>query len=121
MSTGTKTGEGSPALPADVSVRLLVLHRPLGQVLASQEAMKGRLGTTARVSAAGLSKRFIAELEGVDAVVASRPAWQVLHVAYERMLADPLGECRRIAGFLGSGFDVAAAAAAVDPSQRRHA
>jgi hypothetical protein len=56
----------------------------------------------------------------VDALVASRPAWQVLHVAYERMLADPLGECRRIAGFLGSGFDVAAAAAAVDPSQRRH-
>jgi tetratricopeptide (TPR) repeat protein len=109
-----------PSLPASVPVRLLVLHRPLGQVLASQEAMKGRLGTTARVSAAGLSKRFIAEIEGVDALVASRPAWQVLHVAYERMLADPLGECRRIAGFLGSGFDVAAAAAAVDPSQRRH-
>ena len=108
-----------PYLPAGVPVRLLVLHRPLGQVLASQEAMKGRLGTTARVSAATLSKRFIAELDGLDALVASRPTWKVLHVAYERMLADPLSECHRIAVFLGSGFDVTAAAAAVDPSQRR--
>ena len=48
-------------------------------------------------------------------------ATYVLHVSYERMLADPLGECRRIAAFLGAGFDVAAAAAAVDPSQRRYA
>jgi hypothetical protein len=45
--------------------------------------------------------------------------WQVLHVAYERMLADPVFECERIAGFLGTGFDAAAAAAAVDPTQRR--
>ena len=108
-----------PYVPANVRVRLLVLHRPLKQVLASQEAMKRRLGTTARVSESVLSKRFIAELDGVDAIVTSRPTWQVLHVSYERMLANPLGECRRIAEFLGDGFDAAAAAAAVDPSQRR--
>ena len=110
-----------PYLPAGVPMRLLVLHRPVSQLLASQEAMKGRLGTTARVSASALSRRFIAELDAVDAIVASRPGWHVLHVSYERMLADPVGECRRIAAFLGAGFDVAAAAAAVDPSQRRYA
>jgi len=106
-------------LPPEVPVRLLVLHRPLDQVLASQEAMKGRLGTAARGTAEGLASQFIAELDRVDQIAQARPGWQVLHVAYERMLADPVHECERIAGFLGTGFDAAAAATAVDPTQRR--
>ena len=106
-------------LPPEVPVRLLVLHRPLDQVLASQEAMKGRLGTAARGTAEGLASQFIAELDRVDQIAQARPGWQVLHVAYERMLADPVHECERIAGFLGTGFDAVAAATAVDPTQRR--
>jgi len=107
-------------LPPDMPARILVLHRPLGQVLASQEAMKGRLGTTARgAEAATLARQFVGEMEQIDALVAARPAWRVLHVAYEAMLADPEGECRRIGAFLGGAFDAAAAAGGVDPSQRR--
>ncbi|MGI9177183.1 MAG: alkaline phosphatase family protein, partial [Pirellulales bacterium] len=96
-------------LPGDVPTRLLVLHRPLAQVLASQEAMKGRLGTSARGSADGLARQFIVEIDGIDRLAAARPAWQVLHVAYERMLADPAGECQRIGEFLGPRFSAAAA------------
>lgn len=107
-------------LPAGVPVRLLVLHRPLTQVLASQEAMKGRLGTSARgATAATLSRQFAAEMEQIDALVAARPAWRVLHVSYEKMLADPEGECRRIGAFLGDRFDATAAAGGVDAAQRR--
>jgi len=40
-------------------------------------------------------------------------------VSYERMLADPAGECRRIGVFLGDRFDADRAAAGVDRSQRR--
>ena len=72
----------------------------------SSEAMKGRLGTTARgATQAMLSQTFAAEMEAVDALLAARLAWQVLHVAYENMLADPAGECRRIGEFFGNGSD----------------
>ncbi|MFM7074874.1 MAG: alkaline phosphatase family protein [Planctomycetaceae bacterium] len=107
-------------LPPGSPTRVIVLHRPLGQVLASQEAMKARLGTVAgATSATVLARQFGAEMERIDALVAARPAWQVLHVSYERMLADPEGECRRIGRFLAAPFDAAAAATAVEASQRR--
>ena len=107
-------------LPAAMPARILLLHRPLAQVLGSQEAMKERLGTTARgVTQAILSRQFAAEMEAIDASLAARPAWQVLHVGYENMLADPAGECRRISAFLGNAFDWNAAARGVDASQRR--
>ena len=107
-------------LPAEVPARIVVLHRPLAQVLASQEAMKGRLGTQGRAtSAAILARQFAKDMEGLDALVASRPAWRVLHVSYEDMLADPAGECLRLGEFLGASFDSRAAAVRIDPSQRR--
>ena len=109
-------------LPPHVPAKILVLHRPLGQVLASQEAMKGRLGTTARgAEETTLARQFAVEMEQIDALVTARPSWRVLHVSYERMLADPEGECRRIGAFLGGRFDAAAAAKGVDASQRRFA
>lgn len=107
-------------LPPSMPASILAIHRPLRQVLASQEAMKERLGTTARgASPATLARRFAADMERIDSLVASRPGWRVLHVAYERMLADPEGECRRIAAFLGRRFDAAAGARGIDASQRR--
>jgi hypothetical protein len=82
--------------------------------------MKGRLGTTARgATQAMLSRTFAAEMEAVDALLAARPAWQVLHVADANMLADPAGECRRIGEFFGTGVDWSAAARGVDATQRR--
>jgi hypothetical protein len=82
--------------------------------------MKGRFGTTARgATQAMLSRTFAAEMEAVDALLAARPAWQVLHVAYENMLADPAGECRWIGEFFGTEFDWSAAARGVDATQRR--
>ena len=52
-----------------------------------------------------LSRTFAAETEAVHALLTARPAWHVLHVAYENMLTDPVGECRRIGEFFGNGFD----------------
>ena len=45
--------------------------------------------------------------------------WRALHISYEAMLADPAGQCARLASFLGPNFNAQQAAAAVDPSQRR--
>ncbi|MFM7842762.1 MAG: sulfotransferase domain-containing protein, partial [Planctomycetota bacterium] len=106
-------------LPPKTPIRLLVVHRPLAQVLASQEAMKDRLGTHTQVSANSLATQFIAELEKVNKLVADRANWQILHLSYESMLADPAGQCARIAQFLGASFSPIPAAAAVDAAQRR--
>ena len=107
-------------LPSHGPARIVVLHRPLAQVLASQAAMKDRLGTQARATNnAMLARQYTVEMAGIDALVADRPHWRVLHVAYEQMLAEPERECRRVAEFLGTNFDALAAATRVDASQRR--
>lgn len=109
-------------VPKSVAARVLVLHRPLPQVLASQGAMKDRLGTNTRdISPALLSAGYASQMRGLDGLIAERGAWSVLHVSYEAMLADPAGQSRRIARFLGGGIDAEAAASCVDPSQRRFA
>lgn len=109
-------------LPLAVPVSLLVIHRPIAQVLASQSAMIARLGTAAPgAEDALLARQFVREMNGLAAAAASRPAWRVLDVSYEAMLANPRAECDRIARFLGRRFDAGAAINGVDASQRRFA
>jgi predicted AlkP superfamily phosphohydrolase/phosphomutase len=107
-------------LPPRMPARVIVLHRPLDQVLASQEAMKARLGTASQgTDPSTLSRQFAAQMERLPARIAQRPEWKTLHVSFGAMLADPAGQCARIAAFLGPRFDAATAAKAVDPAQRR--
>jgi len=107
-------------LPRELPLRVVVLHRPLPSLLASQEAMKARLGTSARAGEEGaLARHFAATMRQLPDLFRGRPQWHTLHVSYEMMLADPAGQCARLAGFLGSSFQARGAAAAVDPSQRR--
>ncbi len=105
-----------PSIPATI----IVLHRPLAQVLASQEAMKARLGAASQgVDPQTLSRQFAAMMDRLPGKLAERPEWRVLHVSFEATLTDPAGQCARIAAFLGPRFDPALAASAVDPAQRR--
>ncbi|MEI6033329.1 MAG: alkaline phosphatase family protein [Verrucomicrobiae bacterium] len=105
-----------PSMPAS----LIVLHRPLAQVLASQEAMKARLGAASQgADPLTLSRQFATMMDRLPGKLAERPDWRVLHVSFEAMLDDPAGQCARIAAFLGPRFDPARAASAVDPAQRR--
>jgi hypothetical protein len=99
---------------------VLVIHRPLPALLASQEAMKARLGAVTRAREEGaLARNFAATMRQLPGLFRARPAWHALHVSYETMLADPAGQCARLASFLGPRFDARRAAAAIDPSQRR--
>ena len=108
-------------LPPGLPARVIVVHRPLPQLLASQEAMKQRLGTATRGSEEGaLARHFAAAMRQLPELFQARPQWRALHVAYETMLADPSGQCARLASFLGPHFDTQRAAAAVDPSQKRY-
>ena len=107
-------------LPPGVPARVIVVHRPLSRLIASQEAMKKRLGTATPASEEGaLARHFAASMQQLPETFRARPNWHPLHVSYEAMLADPAGQCARLAGFLGPRFDAQRAAAAVDPSQQR--
>jgi hypothetical protein len=107
-------------LPSGVAVRVLVMQRPLVEVLASQARMlarRGRLPGTGEDAA--LARDFAAELERFDAWVAGRAGLWALRVDYGATLADPMGTAARVDVFLGGGLDREAMAAAVEPDLRR--
>jgi predicted AlkP superfamily phosphohydrolase/phosphomutase/tetratricopeptide (TPR) repeat protein len=111
------------ALPALV----IVMRRPIAEVVASQRAMLTRSGKAgAAVSDDALAtiyerqatatRTFLARLE-------SQGRARVFDMSYAEAVADPATMARRLAAFLGEGegfvFDAAAAAAAVDPALHR--
>lgn len=108
-----------PYLPPAMPMRLLVMHRPLGQVLASQQAMIHRLGAAVSEDPAAAAGQFARLMQNLPGLLAKSPKWSVLHISYEAMLANPRGECRRLAAFLGGNWNPASAAKAVDPTQVR--
>jgi hypothetical protein len=59
-------------------------------------------------------------LERVKAMLARRPATELLVVEHRRAIADARGVAAQIAGFLGAGLDVEKMAAAVDPRLHRN-
>lgn len=105
-------------LPAAKPLRIVVMHRPLEQVLDSQQAMIQRLGATASEDQAAAGQ-FARLMQQLPSMLEKKSGWSVLHVSYEAMLANPREQCARLALFLGPNWDPVRAVAAVDPSQKR--
>jgi len=109
-------------LPLHLPCAILVMHRPMDQIIASQEAMKTRQGTNQRqTDLAALSNRYVSWMQRLPTLESARPNWRFLHLSYEAMLDHPSAECARLAQFLGQRLDSQRAANAVDPAQRRFA
>ncbi len=109
-----------PYLPAGLSYRLVFLHRPLAQVVASQRAMLVRLGRFgAGRDEAALIRSFATQMARVRTWLERREDLPVLAIDYNAALADPAAMAVRLEAFLGTPFDTAAAAAAVAPGLRR--
>jgi hypothetical protein len=109
-------------LPESLECRVILLHRPIAQVLDSQAAMLRRGGREPAAdgpSEARLGEVLEAQLAEVAAELAARPRWRVLGCAYPELVAEPLRMAREIDAFLGGGLDVAAMVAAVDPRLHR--
>jgi tetratricopeptide (TPR) repeat protein len=118
-------------LPRDATAKpylVVVMRRPVAEIVASQRAMlerTGRAGSELPDDAlAGIYERqavntrtFLAHLESIGRA-------KVLDIAYHAAVADPRGTAERLAGFFsqladGKAFDVAAAAAAVEAGLHR--
>jgi hypothetical protein len=107
-------------LPDDRPYAVVMMRRDLDEVLASQAAMLARSGRpAARIPPDALKRVYSAQLSEVERHMDARSNFRRMTIEHARVLADPLGEARGVAAFLG--LDSASAmAAAVDPSLYRN-
>lgn len=113
-------GDLAAASDDQTEFRVVMMRRPVGEVVASQRTMLARQGKAgAALPDAQLGKLFIDQLERAERLLASRPNFQVLPVHYPALIADPGAEAARINAFLGAGLDETAMAQAVDPTLYR--
>jgi hypothetical protein len=109
-----------PLLPDSHQYRLVFMMRPLEEVIASQNKMLERLGKEVpRTAPASVMAAFQKHLRETDAVLARRANLAVLKVEHGAVLAKPLEEATRIAGFLGEKLNVERMAHQVERSLHR--
>ncbi|MEQ9454679.1 MAG: hypothetical protein RLN76_08845 [Phycisphaeraceae bacterium] len=106
-------------LPTEHHYKIIMLHRDLDEVLASQAAMLQRLGKTGgRLDSERLKAIFRKQMEETVGLIQSRPEMDLYQTDYRRVILEPQPVMGEISQFLG-GLDVEAMVRAVDPSLYR--
>ncbi len=107
-------------LPPEHQYRVILMHRDLTEVLASQRAMLRRLGNPgADLSDAQMASLFRVQLEATTAWLRGAPGFRFLEIRYHDCLRDPARAAAQVNAFLGGLLDETAMAAAVDPALYR--
>jgi hypothetical protein len=108
------------ALPADRAYRLIWVHRPFEEVIASQRAMLARHGAGDDVLAPErLAEIFRAQVQEAERWVAAQPGFASLAIDYHAVLDDPRAAAQSVDRFLGGGLDCRAMAGVVDAGLQR--
>ena len=111
-----------PHLPRSQKYRVVMMHRPLDEIIASQKKILSRLRKDgARITDNALKATFARQVSQVRSLLVhlrKEGVLDVLDVKYLNVLEDPSKVAERLAAFLGGGFDASRAAAAVYPSLR---
>ena len=108
-------------LPDSYNYKVIFMERPLGEVLASQEAMLARAGDADAAGAgdagsrATLAAEFERHLRRVRGLVARRACFEMLAVSHGETIADPRRVAEQVARFVGLPLDVDAMTQSVDP------
>jgi hypothetical protein len=107
-------------LPTDgrFRYRVILMQRPLEEILTSQRVMLQRQGKASGEEAA-LRKIFQQQLFELETYLASEPAFSTLSVDYHCALQDPVRYAEKINSFLDGDLDVAAMVRAIDPALYR--
>ena len=93
-------------LPSSHRYKVIFMERAVPEVLASQKKMLAHRKEDAKVSDAEMEKQFRDHLKAVKYWLARQPNLEVLYVDYNRMMAAPEADCRRVAEFIGVPVDV---------------
>lgn len=110
-----------PDLPPGHACRIVMMHRNLDEVIASQQKMLARSGKAgAQLTPAVLKNIYTAQLETVRRWIDAHPECQCLDVHYDRVIADPKGEAARVAAFLDIPNAADAMAGAVEKTLYRN-
>ncbi|MEZ5324256.1 MAG: hypothetical protein R3F19_04245 [Verrucomicrobiales bacterium] len=108
-----------PHLPQSYRYRVIMIHRPLPEIIASQKKMLQRLDKQgATITDKALMHTFqrqVAQVRIMLALLRKRGILDVLDLQYADAVRAPNEVSVRIAEFLGVPFDSGAAAAAVAP------
>ena len=100
--------------------RVVMMRRPVEEVVASQRAMLARQGkAAAALPDTQLGRLFVDQLERAERLLAGRPEFRLCEVPYPALVADPAAAAARVNAFLGGGLDEAAMVRAVDPALYR--
>jgi tetratricopeptide (TPR) repeat protein len=109
-----------PHLSKQYKYRLVMMHRPLPEIIASQKKLLARLGREGgQITDEALQKTYLQQVRQVRALLShhqQKGMLDVLDVKYHDVLRDPQGVARDLATFLGGDFDPQKAAWAVDPT-----
>ncbi len=102
-------------LPPDHKYKVIFMQRAMGEVLASQKKMLGRLGKEDdKVADEKMAKIYQEHLKQVNAWIAKQPNIEVLYVNYNTMVSDPFGALQKVNEFLGGEMDVNTMASVVN-------
>jgi hypothetical protein len=107
-------------LPTRIEYRVLLMHRNINEVLASQNAMLERSGKPVLNNEETLARMFHVDLAKFASWVRDQPNFRLLNVDYNAMVAEPEPIVAEIDRFLGGGLDINAMANTVDASLYRN-
>jgi hypothetical protein len=106
-------------LPIGPDYKVVVMRRPLDEVLASQRKMLERRQQPPGPPDAEMRRALLTHLLDVEEFLRARPDMPTLFVNYNRVIADPLAEVTRVAQFLGTTLSLAAMAGVVEAGLHR--
>jgi hypothetical protein len=98
--------------------RVVLMKRPMSEILASQRAMLEREGK-ASADQAMLEKVFQSQLSQLEELLQSKPCFTVLNIDHHDLIENPRLSAEKIDTFLSGGLDLDAMVKAVDPSLYR--
>ena len=107
-------------LPRPHTYKIIFMHRPLPEVLASQAVMLQRRGEQGgKADDRMLAAVFAQHLDRTERWLATQQHMTVLSVNYHETLVGPVATATRVAQFIGLPLAVEAMARAVDPRLHR--
>jgi len=108
-------------LPDDNDYRVIFMRRDLGEVIASQNKMIDRLGTTdASAAEEAMKEAYRNDIVRTRLLCKARPNFELIEVHYRATIEDAPGTASTVNAFLGGQLDEAAMRAAVDGSLYRN-
>lgn len=107
-------------LPPGYRYQVLFMHRPIQEVIRSQNKMLERRGEPLSEDDARIEALFDEHLRSIRRWLQGQANFRVLDLHYREVIDDPHGNARRIADFVGRSVDLDLMASVVDSNLYRN-